>query len=74
MRAARAIEGRLGQVGRVGQVRQVGVRAAQAIEGRLGGMGRVDVYTLVMGRLSFALPVSFLYRLYRVSGKRKKIC
>ena len=83
VRAAPAIEGRLGrmgglgrmgrlgglgQVGRVGQVRQVGVRAAPAIEGRLGG---VDVYTSVMGCLSFAyrslivrssciVPISFV--------------
>ena len=58
----------------MGGLRGLGVRAAPAIEGRLGGLGRVDVYTLVIIRLSFALPVSFLYRLYRVSGKRKKIC
>ena len=69
-------------MGGMGGLRGLGVRAAPAIEGRLGG---VDVYTSVMGclsfayrslivRLSFALPVSFLYRLYRVSGKRKKIC
>ena len=31
--------------------------------GRVGQVGRVDVYISVMGRLSFALPVSFLYRL-----------
>ena len=68
--------GRMGQVGQVrrvrqvGQVRQVGVRAAPAIEGRLGG---VDVYTSVIIRLLFALPISFLYRLYRVSVQRKKI-
>ena len=40
--------------------------------GRIERAGIVDVYISVMGRLLFALPVSFLYRLYRVSGKRKK--
>ena len=51
--------------------------------GGLGRLGRVGVYTSVrvrlsfayrslIVRLSFALPVSFLYRLYRVSEKRKK--
>ena len=60
--------GQVGQVGRVRRVRRVGVRAAPAIEGRLGG---VDVYTSVMGCLSFAyrslivrssciVPISFV--------------
>ena len=65
--------GGMGQVGRVGQV---GVRAAWAENEKAGRAGRsrclyFDNYSLIV-RLSFALPVSFLYRLYRVSGKRKK--
>ena len=70
---------RAGSASRTGrEVGQVGVRAAQAIEERqyvfLILIWLVDVYTSVIIRLSFALPVSFLYRLYRVSVERKKIC
>ena len=71
--------GRLGQVGRVGQVRQVGqvgVRAARAENEKAGRAGESRCLYFGKGslivRLLFALPVSFLYRLYRVSGKRKK--
>ena len=56
----------------------MGVRAAQAIEERqyvfLILNWLVGVYTSIMVRLSFALPVSFLYRLYREKLKRKFFC
>ena len=77
-------------VGQVGQVRQVGGLGRLRGLGGLGQVGLVSVvlfsvFRSVVGRLyfanysltirlSFGVPVSFLYRLYRVSIKRKIFC
>ena len=67
VRAARAIEGRLGQVRRVGQVR---VRAAWAENEKAGKAGKSRCLYFGNGslilRLTFAYRSLFLYRSYIV--------
>ena len=73
MRAARAENGKAGTGGTSGTGETSGIGETSGT-GEIGGTSRCLYFgngSLIV-RLLFALPVSFLYRLYRVSGKRKK--
>ena len=68
VRAARAENEKAGRAGKAGTGGTSGT-------GETSGKSRCLYFgkgSLIL-RLLFALPVSFLYRLYRVSGERKKI-